>query len=256
MPADQSVRGTGAPPNEEKRNMKMNLGCENCGLQAKALLTPLLLCALLTLSAINLFPQAETGQIVGTVADTSGALIPGAKVTVKSVATGAERSQTTSGVGAFTFPNLQPDTYEVTVEAPGFSSIKQRATVPVGMKVGLDLKLEVGSSETVVEVRDTGAVAVNTETQTLSQVLSTQQILELPTITRNPYSLVVTSGNVSEDDPSQNGGRRGAGVAINGLRAAGTNILLDGVANNNEFDREGGPDRAPRFGSGNRHHHQ
>lgn len=121
------------------------------------------------------------------------------------------------------------------MEAPGFTTLKQQATVTVGNKVGLDLKLEVGKAETVVEVTATGAVTVNTETQTISQVLTTEQILELPTITRDPYSLVVTSGNVSEDDPSQNGGRRGAGVAINGLRAAGTNVLLDGVANNNEF---------------------
>jgi outer membrane receptor protein involved in Fe transport len=199
-----------------------------------------LLFALLGFGAFKAFPQAETGQIVGTVTDPSGASIPGAKITVKLVETGAERSQTASDAGTFTVPNLQPDVYELTVEAPGFSTLKQRATVTVGMKLGLDLKLEVGKSETIVEVVGTGAVAVNTETQTISQVLSTQQILELPTITRDPYSLVVTSGNVSEDDPSQNGGRRGAGVAINGLRAAGTNILLDGVANNNEFDSDVG----------------
>jgi outer membrane receptor protein involved in Fe transport len=62
--------------------------------------------------------------------------------------------------------------------------------------------------------------------------LNTTQLNELPTLTRNPYSLVVTSGNVSEDDPSG----RGTGVSINGLRSAGTNVLLDGVANNDEFD--------------------
>jgi len=217
----------------------MKIGCKNCrpvrfsavasyGKVPRALA---LLCALLILGAMNVFPQAETGQILGTVTDPSGAAIPGAKVTVKSVATGAERSQTTSGVGTFTFPNLLPDTYEVTVEAPGFATLRQQTTVTVGNKVGLDLKLEVGKAETVVEVAATGAVAVNTETQTISQVLSTQQLLELPTITRNPYDLVVTSGNVSEDDPSG----RGVGVAINGLRSASTNVLLDGVANNDEF---------------------
>jgi outer membrane receptor protein involved in Fe transport len=210
--------------------MKINVGSK------KAFWMPALLCALLMLGVTNVFPQAETGQIVGTVTDPSGAAVPGAKVTVRSIATGAERSLTTSDVGVFTFPNLLPDVYEVTVEAPGFTTLKQQATVTVGMKIGLDLKLEVGKAETVVEVQATGVVAVNTETQTVSQVLSTQQLLELPTITRNPYALVVTAGNVSEDDPTGGGGTgRGAGVSINGLRSSGTNILLDGVANNAEF---------------------
>jgi outer membrane receptor protein involved in Fe transport len=198
----------------------------------KALSTLALLFALLSFGAFKAFPQAETGQIVGTVTDPSGALIPGAKVTVSSVATGAERTGITSDAGSFTFPNLQPDVYEVSVTAPGFNTLRQQTTVTVGTKVGLDLKLEVGKAETVVEVTGTSAaISVNTESQTIAQVLSTQQILELPTLTRNPYALVVTSGNVSEDDPSG----RGAGVSINGLRSSGTNILLDGVANNNEF---------------------
>jgi outer membrane receptor protein involved in Fe transport len=198
----------------------------------KAISTLALLFALLTFGAFRAFPQAETGQIIGTVTDPSGAFIPGANLIVRAVATGTERMGTTDSSGSFTFPNLQPDLYEVIVTSPGFSTLKQQTTVAVGMKVGLDLKLEVGKAETVVEVTGvSAAITVNTESQTIVQVLSTQQINELPTITRNPYLLVVTSGNVSEDDPSD----RGAGVSINGLRSAGTNILLDGVANNNEF---------------------
>lgn len=188
------------------------------------------LVALAGLSCL-LWSQAETGQILGTVTDPSGASISGAHIAVRSVATGAERATTTNAAGEFTVPNLLPETYEVTVQSPGFDTLKQTATVTVGMKLGLDFKLQVGKAQTIVEVQAAGAVTVNTETQTVSQVLSTQQLLELPTLTRDPYSLVTTSGNVSEDDPSG----RGAGVAINGLRSAGTNILLDGVANNDEF---------------------
>ncbi len=200
--------------------------------QMKALSTVAVIFALLSFGAFKAFPQAETGQIIGTVTDPSGAFIPGAKVTVRSVATGTERTGTSSDAGAFTFPNLQPDIYEVSVTAPGFNTLRQQTTVTVGTKVGLDLKLEVGKAETVVEVTGvSAAISVNTESQTIAQVLSTQQLLELPTLTRDPYALVVTSGNVSEDDPSG----RGAGVAMNGLRSASTNILLDGVANNDEF---------------------
>jgi outer membrane receptor protein involved in Fe transport len=222
---------------------KLDVAKLQCAAQTKApgmraLSTFALILALLTFGAITAFPQAETGQILGTVTDPSGASIPGAKVTVKSIATGAERSATTDGSGNFTFPNLLPDTYDVSVSAPGFSGLRERAAVNVGTKVGLDIKLEVGKAETIVEVTGvSAAITVNTETQTISQVLTTQQILELPTLTRNPYSLVVTSGNVSEDDPTGGGGTgRGAGVTMNGLRSSSTNILLDGVANNDEFD--------------------
>jgi outer membrane receptor protein involved in Fe transport len=200
--------------------------------EMKALSTIALLFALLVFSAVSAFPQAETGQIVGTVTDPSGASVPGAKVTVKSVTTGTERTQTTNVTGGFTFSNLQPEDYDVTVEAQGFSSLRQRTSVTVGMKVGLDLKLEVGQAATVVEVSENlGTVAVNTESQTVSQLLTTQQLNDLPTLTRNPYLLVATAGNVSEDDPSA----RGAGVAMNGLRSSSTNVMLDGVANNDEF---------------------
>ncbi len=156
--------------------------------------------------------------------------MPGSTVIIRAVSTGAERCQSTYAAGTFTFTNLPPDDYEIIVTAAGFTTIKQRATVSVGSKVGLDIKLEVGKSETVIEVSES-AVTVNTETQTISQLINSQDINELPSLTRNPYDFVVTAGNVSEDDPSG----RGVGVAMNGLRSAGTNVMLDGVANNNEF---------------------
>jgi len=178
----------------------------------------------------QLMAQTETGQIVGTVLDPTGAAIPGATVTVTSVATGAQRTETSSATGGFVFANLQPTMYTVAVSASGFATHKQNVNVTVGSKIGVDVKLEVGRASTVVEVAGT-AVTVNTETQSVTQDISTSQILELPSLTRNPYDFVVTSGNVSEDDPSG----RGVMVAINGLRSASTNVMLDGVANNDEF---------------------
>src|ERR1700728_5000082 len=103
MPADQRFRAyrTGAPLEEEKLHMK-NLRFK------KALWMPALLGGLLILAAPNVFPQAETGQIIANVTDPSGAAIPGAKVTVRSIATGAERSAPASDLGTATFTNLLP----------------------------------------------------------------------------------------------------------------------------------------------------
>jgi outer membrane receptor for ferrienterochelin and colicin len=85
-----------------------------------------------------------------------------------------------------------------------------------------------GESITVVAE---GGVEVNTQTQELSNVVSGTQLRELPNLTRDPYSFVGLSANVSDADPSA----RGTGYAINGQRAASTNILLDGADNNDVF---------------------
>ncbi|HXF05262.1 MAG TPA: TonB-dependent receptor [Blastocatellia bacterium] len=182
-------------------------------------------------SATTLWAQTETGQIVGTVTDPNGAVIADATVTVKSLTTSAERRTKTLADGTYIVANLLPSVYEVTVEAPGFAKATKRIQVIVGSKVTLDFQLTVGAPVEVVEVLGEAGVLVNTETQTISQVIDSRKVVELPTLTRNPYDLVTLSGNVSQADPTG----RGAGFAINGLRAAGTNILLDGAANNDEF---------------------
>jgi outer membrane receptor protein involved in Fe transport len=175
--------------------------------------------------------QTETGAIVGTVTDPSGAVVPKAKVTLKSIGTGAGRSTVTDDSGSYAFTNVLPAVYSVTVEASGFAKVERRVQVTVGSRVTQDVALTIGAAQQIIEITAEGGVGVNTETQTLGQVIDTRKITELPTLTRNPYALVGTSGNVSEADPSG----RGAGYAINGLRAASTNILLDGAANNDEF---------------------
>src|SRR5262249_32087831 len=132
--------------------------------------------------------------------------------------------------GTYAMTNLQPGRYTVSAEASGFSTVQQAADVTVGARIGLDIKMEVGAVQAAGEITEAAGL-INTETQTLSQTVTGQEILQLPTLTRNPYDLVQTVGNVSDADP----GGRGAGVAINGLRATSTNLMLDGVANNNEF---------------------
>ncbi|MGB9199543.1 MAG: TonB-dependent receptor, partial [Terriglobales bacterium] len=106
----------------------------------------------------------------------------------------------------------------------------------------LDASLTVGSGSTVVEVVAGAATEVNTQTQELSQLIDTQQLAQLPSLTRNPYDFVAISGNVSNGDSTSNGemagqelSSRGVGFAINGQRESGTEILLDGVENVSVF---------------------
>jgi len=177
--------------------------------------------------------QTETGQISGTVLDQQGAGVPNAKITIRNTGTGAAREIESDGQGTFIVTNLLPAKYSVIVEAAGFNKLSEQVDLAPGGRVALDLKLEVGKVSETVEVAAT-AVAVNTENQTVGQLITSTDITNLPLLTRNPYDLVGTAANVSSAGDAGLT-MRGAGYNINGLRAAGTNILLDGAANNDEF---------------------
>jgi hypothetical protein len=176
------------------------------------------------------FAQTETGRIGGIVTDPTGAVVPGAMVTVKSLGTAAIRTATTNATGAYIITNLPPGDYEMTVGAKGFATSKRQVTITVGGITGQDVSLAVGATTTTVEVTGETATQVNTETQTLSDLVTTKQVLEMPSLTRNPYDFVAASGNVNTDPEG-----RGVGYSINGQRSASTNILLDGSDNNDTF---------------------
>ena len=193
------------------------------------------LCILVFFSAniAPVFGQTDTGRITGTVTDPTGSVVAGAKIVVKSADNGTTRETTTNSAGIYTVPGLKPDTYEVTISSSGFQSMVRHVDVAVSSTMDVSIQLRIGNATTTVEViGTTDANTVNVESQTLSETISETQLNELPTSpTRNPYALVGTSGNVTEDMQSN----RGAGYAINGMRSASTNILLDGAENVDTF---------------------
>ncbi|HEY3135044.1 MAG TPA: TonB-dependent receptor [Blastocatellia bacterium] len=187
----------------------------------------------LSLGLASAFAQTETGQITVKITDQTGAVVPGATVSVKSVEKGTTLAPvTTSSEGTATITNLQPGLYEITVTQSGFAPSTQRAQVTVGAKLSVDISISPqAKAESVTIVAGESGVEINTQTQELSNVVSGKQITELPTLTRNPYDLVGISGNVAPDL----GGGRGTGFAINGQRSASTEILLDGGENVDAF---------------------
>jgi len=200
--------------------------------------------AVLSLTSALAFGQAEQGTIVGVVRDATGAVVADAKVVVRNSATGAERTATTNNLGQYTVPALTPSKYDVVVSKSGFKTYKVSTEVTVGTHLTIDAQLAVGSSNTVVEVVAGGVTEVNTQSQEVSQLIDTQQMAMLPSLTRNAYDFVALSGNVSNGDTTSNGGTmtagagggqeltlRGVGYNINGQRSSGTEILLDGVEN-------------------------
>jgi hypothetical protein len=187
----------------------------------------------MTVNAGPALGQTDTGRINGTVTDSTGAVVVGAKVVAASTETGVTRETETNSAGLYTFPGLKPGTYEITVSSAGFQSVVRKVDAPVGGTLDASVQLKIGNATTTVEVvGTTDANSVNVQNQTISETVTEQQLTELPTSpTRNPYALVGTAGNVTEDTQSA----RGAGYSINGMRSASTDILLDGAENVDTF---------------------
>lgn len=191
------------------------------------------------ISAKAVTAQVESGQIAGTVTDQSGAVVANATVTVTNLGTNAQRTVHTSATGSYAITSLAPATYSVSITAGNFQPYTAKVEVTVAGHVALDAKLGVVSTTEQVQVVAEGGAQVNTETQELSQMVSPEQVTQLPSLTRNPYDFVAIAGNVSAGDSSQgksqNASNYGVGFSINGQRSTGTEILLDGVENTELF---------------------
>src|ERR1700682_3133659 len=96
--------------------------------------------------AVVCWGQAPTGQIAGTITDSSGALVPSVNVTLTHPSTNTKRSTSSNQAGIYSFPALLPGTYELTVEKPGFQSeTRSGVELQVGQVVGQDFSLKVGN---------------------------------------------------------------------------------------------------------------
>jgi hypothetical protein len=219
------------------------------------LLVPLVF-AVLSVCGVVVSAQVETGQIAGTVMDQTGAAVPNAAVAIRNLSTDTVRNTVSSPSGAYLVLGLEPAIYQVTVTSGSFKPFVAKAEVTVGGQVTLDATLSVSANTTEVQVIGEGGAQVNTQTQEMSQVVDTQQLADLPSLTRNPYDFIALAGNVSGGDNSTNSGasaidqlgsgqnqeNRGVGYSINGQRESGTEILLDGVENVSIFTQAIGED--------------
>ncbi|MGA2101562.1 MAG: carboxypeptidase-like regulatory domain-containing protein, partial [Candidatus Sulfotelmatobacter sp.] len=198
-------------------------------------------CALVSLLTPLLYGQT-TGSFSGTVSDNSGAVVAGAKVTVTSQATNIARDAVTDDSGHYTVPLLGVADYTIKVEAAGFKvSEAKDVRLQVDEHRELDFKLVPASVSTNVEVNAT-EVVVQTSNPTLGQVITSQEVSELPLNGRDFVQLAtLTPGVTQETNPNSffNGGpssevsARGTySLSVGGSRAQSTDWLLDGVDNN------------------------
>jgi carboxypeptidase family protein len=183
--------------------------------------------------------QAVTGTILGVVKDSQGAVVPGATVTLLNTGTGFTRTVVTDAHGEYTAPSIPTGTYSVTAEITGFKKVaKTNVQVSVDQKVKIDIALELGAMEEVVEIQAETPL-LNTSSSDLGQTVVEDQIKTLPLNGRNFVSLTRTIPGVARGIPGANidgagslAWRASAAFSAMGQRPRDNNYMLDGVDNN------------------------
>jgi hypothetical protein len=183
--------------------------------------------------------QVANGVITGRLADSTGAVVSNAQVTLTKVDTGLTLTTKSNSNGIYTFSSLQTGPYKVQVTQSGFKNAETSLTLAVGQTASIDLNLEVGSSTETINVESTGMADLDTTDSTVSYTVGTRQVSDLPLNGRNPYGLAALSPGINP------GGGFGQGVSqVRGaVVAAGTNNFESngGQAGSNEIFFDGVP---------------
>lgn len=178
--------------------------------------------------------QVDTGSISGTVKDQTGAVIPGAKVTITNQGTALALSTVTSADGSYTFSPLKIGTYTITTEFQGFQTATHKdVSVNVQQQVVVDFTLQPGQVTQTIEV--TGAPpALQTQNASVGQVVDARSINDLPLNGRNFTFLAQIVAGVNTPQADTRGNAATGAFSANGLRPAQNNYLLDGIDNNSD----------------------
>lgn len=196
---------------------------------------PFLSLLLLTFCPTHLGAQAVSGTILGTVTDSTGAVVNDAKVTIHNIDQNVTYTTTTNESGNYIQAQLLPGRYEVTVEKPGFQRyVQQNVNVFVALSTKVDPTLQVGA--VTEEVTVTAAPpGLQTDRAEVNTTLSGEQITQLPVLNRNFTDLTLLAPgavrNTFQHAPQENP-QTSTLVNTNGQEFAGTNYLLDGMNNN------------------------
>ncbi|MCL4402294.1 MAG: carboxypeptidase regulatory-like domain-containing protein, partial [Acidobacteria bacterium] len=186
---------------------------------------------LLTMGALTcgLYAQSTAGRITGIVTDATGAVIPGAEVTIANTDTTVVNRAQTNASGVYLAVSLLAGHYQVDVQAQGFRRKEIRSLVlQTGQELRIDVQLELGAVTEAIEVQAT-VTQLQQESAEISDTYTSNEVMNMPVNGRSPYSLLDLSAGVSAvgDDPSNpNYGDR---VSINGSRSRGNQFTVDGA---------------------------
>ncbi len=210
----------------------------------------MLLLLSLFLAATVASAQTFRGSILGTVTDTSGAVLPGATVKVKNAGTGLERTTQTTAEGNYTISELPIGTYSVTISQAGFqTSVTSNVAVDVSTERRVDISLKPGQVADTVEVTGEAIAQVDTTTDELGGTLTAATIANIPVNGRDYTKLIYLNPGVagSPDQISDSPGSFGT-FSMNGSRGRSNNFLLDGTDMNDGYRNDPAINEAGVFG--------
>src|SRR5438552_7432330 len=189
---------------------------------------------LLLLSAQPLRAQVDTGTLLGTVTDASGAPVNGAKVTLTNEGTSAALSTSTGPDGSYKFTPVKIGSYKLTASLQGFQTMTQTSIpVNVGADVVINFALKPGSVSEIVEVSAAPPV-LETQSGSVGQVVDSRSVNDLPLNGRNFTFLAQLAAGVNTPQADTRGNAASGAFAANGNRPAQNNYLLDGIDNNSD----------------------
>src|SRR5438552_2348054 len=185
------------------------------------------------------FGQLDTGNIFGTVADQTGAAVPGAGVSIKNIETGIVRRLVTNEAGRYEAVALPVGTYEVTASLAGFKTfVRGGIGLTVGRNAVVDIALQVGDvTDAITITAETSQV--ETTTATVTQLIDERKVLDIPLNNRDLTQLAYFDAFVMRTPTGGGGGRNASGglgdhLSVAGMRGSNNMYLLDGV-NNGDF---------------------
>src|SRR2546425_3428101 len=181
---------------------------------------------LLLLGVSFVSAQVSTSSITGAVTDSSGAMVVNAKIEAKNDDNGVVFEQHTTGAGTYTFSSLTPGSYSITVTMAGFRTFTSTHNIlTVGTPLVVDVTLKVGAVGESVEVVESNYQRLETSNATVSDVMDTKQVQDLPLNGRNTLSLLTLEPGVVQR--TTNGA--GSGTHVFGSRDRSHNVTIDGI---------------------------
>jgi hypothetical protein len=200
--------------------------------------TAIVLVVCLALSSL-VFAQGTGGRILGRVADPSGAVLSGVKVTATNEATGVMQETVSNDTGDFVFPNLAVGTYSLDFDLTGFKkSVRRSIALDVNQVITLNMTLQLGAQQEVVDVTSE-APLVDTSSTQLGAVVNNRSVNELPLNARDSYQFLQLQPGVQSQLGSSGGtfyGSDSAGsVSVNGGRDRANNFSVNGGDANDQF---------------------
>ncbi len=176
--------------------------------------------------------QVDMGSILGTVSDQTGAMIPGATVTLSNEETGLTLSTATSDVGAYVFTPVNIGTYTVTVTKPGFQKVVHpHIRISIQAQIKVDVMVPPGAVTEIVNVTSASPL-LQTQNASVGHVVDSKAINDLPLNGRNYTFLAQLTAGVTRGQPEFRGVNSSGSFSANGTRPQQNNYLLNGMDNN------------------------